>query len=122
MSGFSEAEFQRVAADLKAGLDEAGFSGRLFSVDSHEQNELAKSLAESHPILAISLFPLDVGANEDLVTLEWASGLTGGYMVEIWLHPNPPDKWADPPRSGSPGSHFIPKVTYIYDSVAAISR
>ena len=123
MKGFSEPEYQRLAADIKTAFDERGVN-KLMSYDIYLlSNDIAvyESLVDSHPILAISEFPLDIEADDEEVSLEWASGLTGGYQVLISLSSDPPSEWAGPSGPGLPGPFSIDR-TYIYDGVALLRR
>lgn len=118
MESFSEAEYQRLASDVKSAFDEEGLSGSSWDMDREKRQAIVESLAEAHPILVISEFPLDIGASDERVSLEWASGLTGGYLVTISLNPDPPSEWAGPAGPGPPGPYQILEVAYIYDGVA----
>lgn len=115
MKGFSEAEFQRLAADIKTELDERGVD-RLpkDQLYGSSRPEIPESLTRSHPIIAISDFPIDIAARGESIRIMWASGLTGGYVVAISLSANPPSGWADGLQQGV---YNLP-VTYIYDGVA----
>jgi len=116
MKSFSEVEYRRLAEDMKAQVDARGI--RLLSSrepTSGESSEIPRSLIDSHPILAISNFPLQILARDESMSLRWGSGLTGGYTVAISLSADPPTEWADDLRQGD---YNLP-VTYIYDGVAA---
>ncbi len=120
MESFSEAEFQRTAADLRTAFDEKGISELSYNSERDARRAIAESLADTYPILAISEFPLDVGASDESVYLEWASGLTGGYAVNISLLPDPPSEWAGPAGPGSGKPYSIMEITYIYEGVALL--
>ena len=120
MESFSEAEYQRLAADIKKGFDERGIDEMSYDIQREELRAITESLVDSHSVLAISEFPLDIGASDERVFLEWASGLTGGYKLMISLRPDPPSEWAGPPGPGLPGPYNILEVTYIYDGVALL--
>ena len=119
MKSFSEAEYHRLAAEIKTEFDERGIN-RLqdYGISREERLAIYGPLVESHPILAISEFPLDIAASDENVVLEWGSGLTGGYEVVISLRSDPPSEWAAPWRQG-PHNVELP-VTYIYDGVALL--
>ncbi len=118
MKSFSDAEYRSVAADIKTAFDERGIR-RLRDLDLHETEKFAilESLVDAHPILAISDFPLDLAVSGERVVLEWGSGLTGGYQIEISLNSEPSSKWAGPSGPGLPGPYQILERTYIYDGV-----
>lgn len=118
MESFSEAEYQQLASDVKTAFEERGISETSFDADREKRRAIVESLVESHPILAISEFRLDVGASDERVSLRWASGLTGGYLVSISLRPDPPSEWAGPAGPGPPGPYQILEITYIYEGVA----
>ena len=120
MESYSEAEFQRLAADTKAAFDERGLTGLNSYLEGEDRRVIIESLADAHPILTISEFPLDIGASDERVHLEWASGLTGGYKAVISLRPDPPSEWAGPAGPGKPGPYQIMEITYIYDGVALL--
>ena len=120
MKSFSEAEYQRLAADIKKEFDEQGIDELSYHIQRDELRAIAETLVDSHPVLAVSEFPLDIGASDERISVEWASGLTGGYEVVISLRPDPPSEWAGPSGPGLPGPYNIREVTYIYDGVALL--
>lgn len=119
MKSFSEAEYHRLAAEIKTKLDERGIDRlQVYGSPRKEQLAMHEPLVQSHPILAISKFPLDIAASDENVLLEWGSGLTGGYEVLISLSSDPSSDWAAPRRQ-RPYNAEVP-VTYIYDGVALL--
>ena len=120
MESFSEAEYQRLAKDMKRAFEERGISRTSDDIEKKKRRAITESLVDSHPILTISGFPLDIWASDERVSLEWASGLSGGYLVLISLRPDPPSEWAGPSGPGVPGPYNILEVTYIYDGVALL--
>ncbi len=120
MESFPETEYRRLAADIKTAFDERGIYDSSHDTHREERRAIAESLVESHPILAISAFPLDIDVSDESVTLEWAMGLTGGYQLRVSLNSDPPSEWAGPSGPGLPGPYSILEVTYIYDGVALL--
>lgn len=119
MKSFSEAEYHRLAADVKTEFDKKGVDQlRDYGSSRKEQLAIHETLVQSHPILAISEFPLDIAVRDENVVLEWGSGLTGGYEVVISLSSDPTSGWVDARRRG-PHDVASP-VTYIYDGVALL--
>ncbi|KFN49800.1 hypothetical protein P873_09600 [Arenimonas composti TR7-09 = DSM 18010] len=83
MSTFSEEQFQTLARDLRAELATTSHTGRLGHLDGGTRERVLRSLRPRHRILDIGDFPVDLNVHENHVSIEWASGLTGGYEVFI---------------------------------------
>ncbi|WP_340119120.1 hypothetical protein [Pelagibius sp. 7325] len=117
MKGFSETDYQRLAADIMAELDRRGVRTLPAGHDplTLKPVPIPQTLIDSHDLLAISRFPLRVLAKDGGVSVMWGSGLTGGYTVAVSLNPEPLPGWADDLRQGD---YDLP-VTYIYSGVAA---
>ena len=82
MASFSEADFMSLAVDARSEMAKRDLDSLMGNhYDAHDQ--IVDALRPRHPVLLVSSFPLEIFATNTHVSIEWASGLTGGYEISI---------------------------------------
>ena len=103
---YSKSDFQDISNKIELAYKKFGENSEFFPAGNANYKQFLDQLKKEHSIFNISTFPVDVFRREGSVSIEWASGLTGGFEVIIYDGPELPD-W-------SQGTKFI----HIYENVA----
>ncbi|MCJ8314577.1 MAG: hypothetical protein HRU38_20835 [Saccharospirillaceae bacterium] len=106
LSTLSQQQYKEIAQIARDTYQEVGDEYDRFPFD----NSFDDLLEQKHDFFSISTFPVDVTVDPNYISIDWSSGLAGGYALIILNEGGLPDWMKD----------YYP--IYIYDDVVLIVR
>ena len=91
LNSYSPAEYQSLRIEVAREMKELGI-GEYDRYWELEHEDVMDRLRTSFHLLDVSSFPVELSASDDTVSIEWASGLTGGFVLHIYENPAKPNR------------------------------